>query len=140
MSFEGLSRVAQWDESNPVAIALAAERGAGFGFSVCALCTGAAPAGECGERETSAHAVVVRSLVPRGVAHRDGRLTPGDRLLAINGQLLDREAPLESALLLLRLADAPHDEVPSHRSLLLLVAKPCPLKPTLVHSSPDNYF
>ena len=130
--------MAQWDEPHPVAIALAAERGAGFGFSVCALCTGAPPAGECGEREASAQAVVVRSLVPRGVAHRDGRLTPGDRLLAINGQPVDREAPLESALLLLRLADAPHnDEIPSHRSLLLLVAKPCRLKPTLVHSSPD---
>ena len=32
--------------------------------------------------------VVVRSLVPGGVAHADGRLRPGDRLLAVNGVAL----------------------------------------------------
>lgn len=28
--------------------------------------------------------IVVRSLVPGGVAHADGRLIPGDRILAVN--------------------------------------------------------
>ena len=34
--------------------------------------------------------MVVRSLVPGGVAHADGRLRPGDRLLAVNGVELHR--------------------------------------------------
>lgn len=143
VSFEALGGVAKWDESHLEAIALTAERDAGFGFSVCALCTGAAAGGECGDREPAAQVVVVRSLVPRGVAHRDGRLKPGDRLLAINGQPLDRDAPLECALLQLRLADIPNGgggALPSRRSLQLLVAKPCRLQPSLVHSSFDGSF
>lgn len=142
VSFEALGGVAKWDESHLEAIALTAERDAGFGFSVCALCTGAAAGGECGDREPAAQAVVVRSLVPRGVAHRDGRLKPGDRLLAINGQPLDRDAPLECALLQLRLADIPNGggALPSRRSLQLLVAKPCRLQPSLVHSPFDGSF
>lgn len=35
-----------------------------------------------------AHAVIViRSLVPGGVAQQDGRLIPGDRLLTVNDQV-----------------------------------------------------
>lgn len=29
--------------------------------------------------------IIIRSLVPGGVAHIDGRLEPGDRLVSVNG-------------------------------------------------------
>lgn len=33
--------------------------------------------------------IVIRSLVPGGVAQRDGRLVPGDRLIFVNDQILE---------------------------------------------------
>ena len=42
-------------------------------------------------------AIVVKSLVPGGVAHQDGRLVPGDRLLFVNDVWLEN-ATLETAV------------------------------------------
>ncbi|CAH1188432.1 unnamed protein product [Phyllotreta striolata] len=41
--------------------------------------------------------IVVRSLVPGGVAQRDGRLLPGDRLVSVNEANVER-APLDAAV------------------------------------------
>lgn len=41
--------------------------------------------------------IVIRSLVPEGVAERDGRLLPGDRLMFVNSTNLDN-ASLEEAV------------------------------------------
>lgn len=35
--------------------------------------------------------VVIRSLVPGGVAQQDGRLIPGDRLLFVNDQVFNNK-------------------------------------------------
>ena len=41
--------------------------------------------------------IVIRSLVPSGVAERDGRLLPGDRLMYVNTKNLEN-ASLEDAV------------------------------------------
>lgn len=41
--------------------------------------------------------IVIRSLVPNGVAERDGRLLPGDRLMYVNATNLEN-ASLEDAV------------------------------------------
>lgn len=45
--------------------------------------------------------IVIRSLVPGGVAQADGRLIPGDRLLAVDNIDLSR-APLDTAVQVLK--------------------------------------
>lgn len=45
--------------------------------------------------------IVIRSLVPGGVAQADGRLIPGDRLLAVNDTNLSR-ATLDTAVQVLK--------------------------------------
>uniref|UniRef100_A0A1I8IF51 PDZ domain-containing protein n=1 Tax=Macrostomum lignano TaxID=282301 RepID=A0A1I8IF51_9PLAT len=62
--------------------------------------------------------IIIRSLVPGGAAHRDGRLLPGDRLLFVNETNLER-ASLEETVHCLKAA-------PRGR-IVLGVAKPCPL-------------
>lgn len=62
--------------------------------------------------------IVIRSLVPGGVAQQDGRLLPGDRLLFVNDQNLEN-ANLEQAVQALK--GAPKGIV------LVGVAKPLPL-------------
>ena len=47
--------------------------------------------------------IVVRSLVPDGVAHRDHRLVPGDRLVSVNGVHLEG-ADLQKAVATLKSA------------------------------------
>ena len=42
--------------------------------------------------DLSTTVIVIRALVANGVAQRDGRLQPGQRLVSINGQLLDAAA------------------------------------------------
>ncbi|KAK9871938.1 hypothetical protein WA026_015188 [Henosepilachna vigintioctopunctata] len=41
--------------------------------------------------------IVVRSLVPNGVAEQDGRITPGDRLISVNDRLI-KNATLDEAV------------------------------------------
>lgn len=45
--------------------------------------------------------IVIRSLVPGGVAEKDGRLIPGDRLIAVNGTNLEN-ATLDQAVAALK--------------------------------------
>lgn len=62
--------------------------------------------------------IVIRSLVPGGVAQTDGRLLPGDRLLFVNDRNLEN-ASLEAAVAALK--GAPRGIV------VVGVAKPLPL-------------
>jgi len=62
--------------------------------------------------------IVIRSLVPGGVAQQDGRLLPGDRLLFVNDQNLE-SATLDQAVQVLK--GAPKGIV------VVGVAKPLPL-------------
>ena len=62
--------------------------------------------------------IVVRSLVPGGVAQSDGRLIPGDRLISVNGINLEN-ATLDEAVQALK--GAPRGVVQ------IEVAKPLPL-------------
>src|SRR5699024_2807021 len=62
--------------------------------------------------------IVIRSLVPGGVAQQDGRLLPGDRLLFVNDRNLENSS-LEQAVQALK--GAPRGVV------VVGVAKPLPL-------------
>ena len=62
--------------------------------------------------------IVIRSLVPGGVAQQDGRLIPGDRLLFVNETILEN-ATLDTAVQALK--GAPKGKV------IIGVAKPLPL-------------
>ena len=62
--------------------------------------------------------IVIRSLVPGGVAQQDGRLVPGDRLLYINDTPLEH-ASLDEAVQALK--GAPRGRI------VIGVAKPLPL-------------
>uniref|UniRef100_A0A1I8IM29 PDZ domain-containing protein n=1 Tax=Macrostomum lignano TaxID=282301 RepID=A0A1I8IM29_9PLAT len=62
--------------------------------------------------------IIIRSLVPNGAAHRDGRLLPGDRLLFVNDTNLER-ASLEETVRCLK--SAPRGRI------AIGVAKPRPL-------------
>ena len=73
--------------------------------------------------------IVIRSLVPGGVAQMDGRLVPGDRLLFVN------DINLENATL--------HDAVTALKGaqpgiVCIGVAKPIPL-PEIGESSTDDF-
>ncbi|PAA80348.1 hypothetical protein BOX15_Mlig032896g2, partial [Macrostomum lignano] len=62
--------------------------------------------------------IIVRSLVPGGLAHKDGRILPGDRLLYVNDVRLE-QATLEEAVQCLK--SAPEGRI------VIGVAKPSPL-------------
>lgn len=68
--------------------------------------------------------IVIRSLVPGGVAQQDGRLFPGDRLLFVNDQNLEN-ATLDQAVQVLK--GAPKGIV------VVGVAKPLPLPESTLH-------
>lgn len=70
--------------------------------------------------------IVIRSLVPGGVAQQDGRLIPGDRLLFVNETILEN-ASLDVAVQALK--GAPKGKV------LVGVAKPLPLPESNNHPS-----
>lgn len=70
--------------------------------------------------------IVIRSLVPGGVAQQDGRLIPGDRLLAVNDTNLEN-ASLDQAVQALK--GAPRGIV------RIIVAKPLPLPDTTTTTS-----
>lgn len=69
--------------------------------------------------------IVIRSLVPGGVAQMDGRLIPGDRLLSVNDTALDN-ASLDQAVQALK--GAPKGVV------LIGVAKPLPIPDSVSQS------
>lgn len=75
--------------------------------------------------------IVIRSLVPGGVAQQDGRLIPGDRLLFVNETVLEN-ATLDMAVQALK--GAPKGIV------VIGVAKPLPLPlpETKIDSGPMN--
>lgn len=74
--------------------------------------------------------IVIRSLVPGGVAQNDGRLIPGDRLLRVNDTCLEN-ASLDRAVQALK--GAPKGVV--H----IAVAKPLPIPDSSSQvSSPDQ--
>lgn len=68
--------------------------------------------------------IVIRSLVPGGIAQQDGRLLPGDRLLFVNDQNLEN-ATLDQAVQALK--GAPKGVV------IVGVAKPLPLPDTALY-------
>ena len=72
--------------------------------------------------------IVIRSLVPGGVAQLDGRLVPGDRLMFVNDVHLEN-ASLDEAVEALK--GAPRGKV------LLGVTKPLPL-PDIGETSTDE--
>ena len=72
--------------------------------------------------------IVIRSLVPGGVAQMDGSLVPGDRLMAVNEVNLEN-GTLDQAVQALK--GAPRGTV------RIVVAKPLPL-PEIGESSTDD--
>lgn len=71
--------------------------------------------------------IVIRSLVPGGVAQQDGRLVPGDRLIFV-GEVNLENATLDQAVQALK--GAPKGLV------RIGVAKPLPI-PESLHESPE---
>lgn len=65
--------------------------------------------------------IVIRSLVPDGIAERDGRLLPGDRLMYVNNINLE-SASLEEAVQTLKGANM--------GAVRIGVAKPLPVRNT----------
>lgn len=109
-SLEPLTGLAVWS-SQPTIIELP-KGDRGLGFSILDYQD---PMNAC---ET---VIVIRSLVPGGVAQQDGRLIPGDRLLAVNSANLEN-ASLDQAVQALK--GAPRGVV------RISVAKPLPLPDT----------
>lgn len=70
--------------------------------------------------------IVVRSLVPGGVAHAEGRLVPGDRILAVNGINIEH-ATLNMAVQVLKLIPKGKVEI--------TVAKPLNMNDAVSHTS-----
>lgn len=70
--------------------------------------------------------IVVRSLVPGGVAYTDGRLIPGDRILAVNGISLEH-ATLNMAVQVLK-------GIPKG-IVTIIVAKPLNTNDAVSHTS-----
>ncbi|XP_028156250.1 patj homolog [Ostrinia furnacalis] len=106
-SLEPLTGLAMWSSEPQIIELVKGERG--LGFSILDYQDPLRPAHTL---------VVIRSLVPGGVAQQDGRLIPGDRLLFVNDQNLE-DASLEQAVAALK--GAPRGVV------RIGVAKPLPL-------------
>ncbi|XP_026319386.1 patj homolog [Hyposmocoma kahamanoa] len=106
-SLEPLTGLAMWSSEPQIIELVKGERG--LGFSILDYQDPLRP---------SHTLVVIRSLVPGGVAQQDGRLIPGDRLLFVNDQNLEN-ASLEQAVAALK--GAPRGVV------RIGVAKPLPL-------------
>ncbi|KAM3967824.1 LOW QUALITY PROTEIN: patj crumbs cell polarity complex component [Aphomia sociella] len=118
-SLEPLTGLAMWSSEPQIIELVKGERG--LGFSILDYQDPLRPAHTL---------VVIRSLVPGGVAQQDGRLIPGDRLLFVNDQNLE-DASLEQAVAALK--GAPRGVV------RIGVAKPLPLAdapPPLPASAP----
>ncbi|CAH2242179.1 patj homolog [Pararge aegeria] len=121
-SLEPLTGLAMWSSEPHIIELVKGERG--LGFSILDYQDPLRP---------SHTLVVIRSLVPGGVAQQDTRLIPGDRLLFVNDQNLEN-ASLEQAVAALK--GAPRGVV------RIGVAKPLPLAdapPPLPASAPPAY-
>ncbi|CAG4978650.1 unnamed protein product [Parnassius apollo] len=121
-SLEPLTGLAMWASEPQIIELVKGERG--LGFSILDYQDPLRP---------SKTLVVIRSLVPGGVAQQDGRLIPGDRLLFVNDQNLE-DASLEQAVAALK--GAPRGVV------RIGVAKPLPLAdapPPLPSSAPPPH-
>ncbi|XP_075973018.1 patj crumbs cell polarity complex component [Anticarsia gemmatalis] len=121
-SLEPLTGLAMWSSEPQIIELVKGERG--LGFSILDYQDPLRP---------SHTLVVIRSLVPGGVAQQDGRLIPGDRLLFVNDQNLE-DASLEQAVAALKGA--------ARGVVRIGVAKPLPLAdapPPLPHSAPPPH-
>ncbi|ODM96114.1 Multiple PDZ domain protein [Orchesella cincta] len=114
-SLEPLTGLAMWSSEPHVIELPKGERG--LGFSILDYQDPMNP---------SETVIVIRSLVPGGVAQQDGRLIPGDRLLAVNDSNLEN-ASLDQAVQALK--GAPRGIV------RIIVAKPLPLPDTTTMST-----
>ncbi|KAG8223742.1 hypothetical protein J437_LFUL003107 [Ladona fulva] len=117
-SLEPLTGLAMWSSEPQVIELVKGERG--LGFSILDYQDPMNP---------SETVIVIRSLVPGGVAQTDGRLVPGDRLLAVNEARLEN-ASLDRAVQALK--GAPRGVV------RIAVAKPLPLLPTSTSSTAEE--
>ncbi|KAL3869945.1 hypothetical protein ACJMK2_042565 [Sinanodonta woodiana] len=117
-SLEPLTGLAMWS-SEPVVIELS-KGDKGLGFSILDYQDPANP---------SETVIVIRSLVPGGVAQQDGRLVPGDRLIFVNDVNLET-ATLDEAVQTLK--GAPKGLVQ------IGVAKPLPLSEAFQDQSNSN--
>lgn len=114
-SLEPLTGLAMWSSDPQVIELMKGERG--LGFSILDYQDPIDP---------NNTVIVIRSLVPGGVAQLDGRLIPGDRLLFVNDTVL-KNASLDQAVQALK--GAPKGIV------RIGVAKPLPLPDSLSHST-----
>ncbi|KAK7081787.1 hypothetical protein SK128_023235, partial [Halocaridina rubra] len=89
-SLEPLTGLAMWSSESQFIELMKGDRG--LGFSILDYQDPLNP------QET---VIVIRSLVPGGVAEKDGRLIPGDRLVAVNGTNLEN-ATLDQAVAALK--------------------------------------
>lgn len=124
-SLEPLTGLAMWSSEPQIIELVKGERG--LGFSILDYQDPIDP------NDT---VIVIRSLVPGGVAQLDGRLIPGDRLLFVNDTVLEN-ASLDQAVQALK--GAPKGIV------RIGVAKPLPIPDNVVHGSlldvdPDRYL
>ncbi|CAH0562336.1 unnamed protein product [Brassicogethes aeneus] len=114
-SLEPLTGLAMWSSEPQIIELVKGERG--LGFSILDYQDPIDP------NDT---VIVIRSLVPGGVAQLDGRLIPGDRLLFVNDTVLEN-ASLDQAVQALK--GAPKGVV------RIGVAKPLPIPDTSGHTS-----
>uniref|UniRef100_A0A0A9YHT4 Multiple PDZ domain protein n=1 Tax=Lygus hesperus TaxID=30085 RepID=A0A0A9YHT4_LYGHE len=113
-SLEPITGLAMWSSEPHIIELVKGERG--LGFSILDYQDPMNP---------SETVIVIRSLVPGGVAQMDGRLIPGDRLLSVNSVALDN-ASLDQAVQALK--GAPKGIV------RIAVAKPLPIPDSVSNS------
>ncbi|XP_073845619.1 patj crumbs cell polarity complex component [Musca autumnalis] len=117
-SLEPLTGLAMWSEEPQIIELIKGDRG--LGFSILDY-QDPMDSNDC--------LIVIRSLVPGGVAQLDGRLIPGDRLLFVNNINLEN-ATLDQAVQALK--GAPKGVV------RIGVAKPLPMTDTSLKSNGNN--
>lgn len=113
-SLEPLTGLAMWSSEPQIIELIKGERG--LGFSILDYQDPIDP------NDT---VIVIRSLVPGGVAQMDGRLIPGDRLLFVNDTILEN-ASLDQAVQALKGA--------AKGVVRIGVAKPLPIPDTVSHN------
>lgn len=114
-SLEPLTGLAMWSSEPQIIELVKGERG--LGFSILDYQDPMDPDNTV---------IVIRSLVPGGVAQLDGRLIPGDRLLFVNDTVL-KNSSLDQAVQALK--GAPKGIV------RIGVAKPLPIPDTIAHNT-----
>lgn len=114
-SLEPLTGLAMWSSDPQIIELIKGERG--LGFSILDYQD---------PIDLNDTVIVIRSLVPGGVAQLDGRLIPGDRLLFVNDTNLE-DASLDQAVQALK--GAPKGVV------RIGVAKPLPIPDTVAHNN-----